>query len=106
MVVSPRQNRRRPDDGDAAAGPRRAESVEEWPDGDWVVRGLTGSSSGKTYRCPGCDQEIPAVTPHLVAWPVDGGGPEDRRHWHRACWNARLRRGVKVHRSKNAPRYG
>jgi hypothetical protein len=104
--VSPRQNRRRRDDAERAAGPRGNESVEEWPDGDWVVRGLTGSSSGKTYRCPGCDHEIPAATPHVVAWPAVGGGPEDRRHWHRACWNARLRRGVKVHRSKNAPRYG
>jgi hypothetical protein len=105
VVVSPRQNRRDRDD-ERAVGPRRHETVEEWPDGDWVVRGLTGSAAGKTYRCPGCDQEIPAATPHLVAWPVDGGGPDDRRHWHRACWDARLRRGVKVHRSKNAPRYG
>ena len=34
------------------------------------------------------------------------GRPDDRRHWHGACWAARGRRGVKVHRSKNAPRYG
>ena len=52
----------------------------------------------------GCDQELRASTPHVVAWPE--GRPDDRRHWHTACWAARGRRGVKVHRSKNAPRYG
>jgi len=73
------------------------ETVEPWPDGDWVVRRLTGSGSAKSYRCPGCLQLIPLATPHLVAWPVEGtvlsGGPEDRRHWHAACWRARDRRG-------------
>ena len=32
-------------------------------------------------------------------------GLEDRRHWHRACWNAKDRRTTRVHRSRNAPRY-
>lgn len=73
------------------------ERVEEHPDGDWVVRRVTGSASGKTYRCPGCAQEIRAVTPHVVAWPVDapllGGEAVDaRRHWHTGCWQHRLRR--------------
>jgi hypothetical protein len=39
-----------------------------------------------------------------VAWRI--GEEDDRRHWHRPCWQARERRGVKVHRSKNAPRHG
>jgi hypothetical protein len=104
--MSPRHNRRNPEDRPVDnGGVHGAESVEEWPDGDWVVRSVAGAA-GKTYRCPGCDQEIPAGVAHLVAWPSEGGGPDDRRHWHRPCWNARLRRGVKVHRSKNAPRYG
>ena len=68
-----------------------------------VVRSVAGTS-GRAYRCPGCDQELPAGSPHVVAWPE--GRPDDRRHWHTACWQARGRRGVKVHRSKNAPRYG
>ncbi|GAA2755390.1 hypothetical protein [Actinopolymorpha rutila] len=88
--------------------PRRPESpqrplygghqqVEEWPDGDWVVRKLTGSTSTKPYRCPGCDQLIPPATPHVVAWPVDpasfvGTGLDERRHWHNGCWRARDRR--------------
>jgi hypothetical protein len=42
--------------------------------------------------------------PHVVAWP-DHGGIDDRRHWHKACWNAKDRRTTKVQRSRNAPRY-
>jgi hypothetical protein len=68
-----------------------------------VVRHVSGAS-GKAYRCPGCDQELRPATPHVVVWPE--GRPDDRRHWHAACWAARDRRGVKVQRSKNAPRYG
>lgn len=68
-------------------------SIETFPDGDWYVRKLTGSSSTKTYRCPGCDQEIRPATPHIVAWSADEArGAEDRRHWHTPCWSARQRR--------------
>ena len=74
---------------DAAAGP---EHTESWPDGDWVVRLVPGASSDKAYRCPGCDQEIPAGTPHLVAWPALTPGLDMRRHWHRPCWRRRLAR--------------
>jgi hypothetical protein len=57
---------------------------------EWIVRRITGSTSTKTYRCPGCDQEIRPATPHLVAWPsLD---LDRRRHWHTPCWNARDRR--------------
>ena len=70
--------------------------VESWPDGDWVVRSLSGSSSTKPYRCPGCLQPIPPATPHVVAWPVEGtiqNAPlDERRHWHTSCWRARARR--------------
>ncbi|MGZ4508881.1 MAG: hypothetical protein ACXVX0_16665 [Blastococcus sp.] len=83
-------------------GEGRRETVEEGADGDWVVRPLTGSS-GKTYRCPGCDQEIRPGTPHVVTWPAyardsdldpwDTDSAADwRRHWHSACWRARDRR--------------
>lgn len=56
---------------------------------EWRVRAVTGAAAGKAYRCPGCDQEIPAGVPHLVVWPADPigfGGVEDRRHWHTPCW--------------------
>lgn len=67
------------------------QQVEDGPDGAWVVRPVTGAASRKPYRCPGCEQEVPAGTPHLVAWPQ--GQLDLRRHWHPACWRARARRG-------------
>ena len=79
----------------------RAESA---PDGEWVVRTVSGSGAVKVYRCPGCDQEIVAGLPHIVAWRV--GEEDSRRHWHRPCWLARSRRRTRVARSRNAPRYG
>lgn len=64
--------------------------TESHPDGEWFVRKLTGSSAIKTYRCPGCDQEIRPATPHIVAWSADlPEGAEDRRHWHTPCWSNR-----------------
>ncbi|KRV49511.1 ATP/GTP-binding protein [Wenjunlia vitaminophila] len=79
------------------------ERTESWRGEEWVVRPVAGAS-GKRYRCPGCDQEIPSGVGHVVAWPVYGG-VDDRRHWHRACWNARDRRGAQVLRARGAPRY-
>jgi hypothetical protein len=69
---------------------------EEAADGAWTVQRVGGSD--RTFRCPGCDQEIAPGTPHVVAWRSDGlFGPDsalaDRRHWHSACWSARHRRG-------------
>jgi len=64
---------------------------EQRRDGEWLVRPLSGAAASKTYRCPGCHQEIPPGTPHLVAWPAEEpigafGGIHDRRHWHTGCW--------------------
>jgi hypothetical protein len=79
--------------------------AEEWQGEQWSVRPVSGASAaGKRYRCPGCDQEIPSGIPHLVAWS-EYGGIDDRRHWHKACWNAKDRRTTRVQRSRNAPRY-
>ncbi|MCO6006234.1 ATP/GTP-binding protein [Actinoallomurus purpureus] len=103
--MSPRKNRRSSDAAretgpGAYGGPQR---IEEGPDGDWVVRPVAGAS--KAYRCPGCDQEIMPGVGHLVAWPAEGGGPDDRRHWHRPCWNHRITRLPKIQRSHRGPRY-
>ena len=99
-----RRNRRAPDAEPRPAGGAH-QDVEEHPDGDWVVRRITGSSSTKTYRCPGCDQEIRPATPHVVAWPADRpAGEDERRHWHTACWNARGRRTPTTSRGRG-PRY-
>jgi hypothetical protein len=88
--VSPRRTRRPREE------PRPVpahEHTEQWPDGEWIVRSIPGANSAKAYRCPGCDQEIPAGTPHVVAWLADDTlGVEDRRHWHTPCWQHRLRR--------------
>lgn len=90
-----RKNKRAPQP-DRPEGPRSLETLEEHPDGEWYVRRITGSSSTKPYRCPGCDQEIRPATPHVVAWPAeDPKGLEDRRHWHSPCWAARNRRRAK-----------
>ena len=101
-----RKHRRRddgPKDGPAEYG---LQQVEEHPDGDWVVRRVTGSAATKAYRCPGCDQEIRPATPHVVAYPADGlGGLEARRHWHTPCWQARGRRGPRTMKSSGGPRY-
>ena len=100
----PRQGRHRAGAGQAAEVPGAGaelgpgaysgpEQVISWRGEDWVVRRISGSSSTKVYRCPGCDQEIRPATPHVVAWPAQAGrGLEDRRHWHTACWSARDRR--------------
>jgi hypothetical protein len=60
----------------------------------WHLRVMQPYQAAKTYRCPGCDQEIFPRTLHVVVWPE--GSPELRRHWHRACWQrhaAVLQRG-------------
>ena len=76
---------------------------ENWSDGDWVVRRVTGSAATKPYRCPGCDQVIPMATPHTVAWLEND--QTGRRHWHNICWSKRNLRKPKVERTRSAPRY-
>ncbi|MCH6162669.1 ATP/GTP-binding protein [Streptomyces marispadix] len=110
--MSPRRNRPRSGAAKSAVGSGSEEGpgtrygierTEEWRGEEWAVRQI-GGATGKRYRCPGCDQEIPPGVPHVVAWPRLGG-VDDRRHWHKSCWNARDRRGARVQRSRNAPRY-
>lgn len=70
--------------------------TETGPDGeDYTVRQVRGSE--KSYRCPGCDQLIAPGAAHVVAWRTEHllgqqAAMDDRRHWHRACWQARGRR--------------
>jgi len=109
--VSPRRNH--PKSRSGSQGPERGgdftfsggsgDIVEDHPDGIFVVRKITGSSSNKPYRCPGCDQVIPTATPHTVAWLEHD--VESRRHWHNACWAKRNNRGPRTERTRNAPRY-
>jgi hypothetical protein len=71
--------------------------LETHADGDWYVRVVAGPAASKTYRCPGCDHEIPPGVAHTVVWSADdvrgdSSALVDRRHWHRPCWTARARR--------------
>ncbi|MFI9270370.1 ATP/GTP-binding protein [Kitasatospora sp. NPDC052896] len=92
-------------DGEPAAPPGSSlRRTESYRGEEWVVQTVAGSA-GRYYRCPGCDQEIPPGVGHVVAWPSYGAGVDDRRHWHRACWGARERRGAAIPRGRNAPRY-
>lgn len=92
----PRRTRRVP----RPAGGTGRPAATETEDGQ-LVRQVIGS---KAYRCPGCDQLVPPGAVHVVAWPV--GREDDRRHWHRPCWQARHHRGPRLLRSRDAPRYG
>ena len=116
--MSPRRNRptrsgrgRRDQAAAQPLDPERARrgvvGVQQWSDGEWLVRAVPADAAVKAYRCPGCDQEIRPGVPHVVAWPADGRGDvTDRRHWHSGCWRARDRRAPIVQRSRNAPRHG
>jgi hypothetical protein len=64
--------------------------VEPGPDGhDYAVVAIPGARAVKTYRCPGCDQEIRPGTPHVAVWPFHDSDGADRRHWHTNCWAKR-----------------
>ncbi|MFC5142518.1 hypothetical protein ACFPK1_30130 [Actinomycetospora rhizophila] len=58
----------------------------------WTVRSVSGTAATKSYVCPGCHQDIPPGTPHVVAWPSDEPeGTVERRHWHTGCWRRERR---------------
>ncbi|HZD71905.1 MAG TPA: hypothetical protein VFA45_24210 [Actinomycetes bacterium] len=61
-------------------------ALERVEDG-WHLRVVQPYRALKVYRCPGCDQEIFPRTMHVVVWPE--GSPQQRRHWHRPCWERR-----------------
>ncbi|WP_136056559.1 hypothetical protein [Microbacterium sp. K24] len=91
----PRSHRRRPTRPDTEdsldrliAGWKRTETRRGT---EWTVQPVSAAQALKSYRCPGCAQDIEAGTPHLVAWRADGvlGDAADlaaRRHWHTHCW--------------------
>lgn len=92
-----RKNRRRPAplrplprDGAAFYGTQEAEGPG-WTNGEiYLFRHMGAAAARKFYVCPGCNQNIPPGIAHIVAWPRDyGGRADDRRHWHRGCWDRR-----------------
>jgi hypothetical protein len=77
-----------------------SQARESWGGVDYLVRRVSGTDSGKRYRCPGCDHEVSAAVPHVVCWPDHDIDAEHRRHWHTPCWTARDRRS----RARTPPR--
>lgn len=64
----------------------------ELPERDgYEVARVPAFRAQKAYLCPGCGNEIPSGTGHVVAWPE--GLRDDRRHWHLHCWRLAARRG-------------
>ncbi|MGE3622142.1 MAG: hypothetical protein AB7L84_16935 [Acidimicrobiia bacterium] len=54
------------------------------------VRRIQPYQARKRYICPGCNQDIPPGTGHVVVVPPEA--PDLRRHWHHSCWANRQRR--------------
>ncbi|MFC6317733.1 hypothetical protein [Corynebacterium gerontici] len=79
-----------PNDGGVYFGTRTVPGPR-WAAGEpFEMRHMGASAAQKYYICPGCNQNIPPGTAHIVAWPKEiGRGTEDRRHWHRGCWDRR-----------------
>jgi hypothetical protein len=65
-------------------------TAPEWASAEGVRVLASTGEGGKTYRCPGCQQEIRPGTPHLVV--MEREELEGRRHWHTPCWRQELRR--------------
>ena len=94
----PRRNRRQhqvsryvlPRDGSTFIGTQEMEGPS-WTNGEiFKVRQIGSAAATKYYICPGCNQSIPPGVAHVVAWPRDTGrGADDRRHWHKHCWQRR-----------------
>ncbi len=70
---------------------RDATRTEEHGGTTVEVRPVQPYQATKPYACPGCHGTVAAGTGHLVVVPV--AAPQDRRHWHRSCWEQRDRRG-------------
>lgn len=64
-------------------------STEIWDVEELTVRFIQPYAATKSYLCPGCNQTIPPGLGHVVVVP--DRFPDDRRHWHRGCWDRRSR---------------
>jgi hypothetical protein len=73
----------------ATAGGRPGDGQAEI-DEEFEVRFIHPFQARKAYLCPGCQQQIPPGLGHLVVVPPRR--PDERRHWHRPCWEQRRRR--------------
>lgn len=84
------QPRPLPADGATFAGAVETHGPRWACDVVFLVRPVGAQGAKKYYTCPGCNQNIPPGVAHVVAWPKEWGqGADDRRHWHRGCWDRR-----------------
>ena len=87
----PRRHRSARDRDAPLDAPERPRNVApEWASMDGATVRQVPGEKGKSYRCPGCQQEIRPGTAHLVV--VERDDVEGRRHWHTPCWRRELRR--------------
>lgn len=56
----------------------------------WVMR-RASNLQAKTYRCPICDRQLPALSEHMLLFPE--GDRNRRRHAHTRCVLAARSRG-------------
>lgn len=68
--------------------------IERAGDGEWFVQHIPSVNAIKTYKCPECERSITPGTAHLVVWQQDHmfgkqRAIEERRHWHKHCWETR-----------------
>jgi hypothetical protein len=81
----PRRHRSARERAGPMDAPERPRGVApDWAAADGVTVRAVAGARGKTYVCPGCNQEIRPGTPHLVV--MIEGDVEGRRHWHTPCW--------------------
>ncbi len=79
------------------------ETTEELRGEDYQVRRITGSTSTKPYRCPGCDELIRRYAAR-VAWPLADPRRASVALAHRLLARPRPAR-AKLRRFRSAPRY-
>lgn len=86
----PLPQRSLPRDGAVFLGAQRVDGPS-WDFGrPYQMRHVGPAGATKYYVCPGCNHNIPPGMSHIVAWPVESGrGVDDRRHWHKRCWESR-----------------
>jgi hypothetical protein len=76
--------------------------MDPFRDARWYVVRRAGSLKPATYRCPLCEERLPALSEHLLVLPE--GDTSRRRHAHTACVMKARRAGRLPLREEVEPR--
>ena len=76
--------------------------MEDFRQASWYVVRPAGSTKPATYRCPFCDQRLPALSAHMLVLPQ--GDSRRRRHAHTECVMRARRAGRLPLRDEVEPR--